>query len=65
MKVSFKKKIDFTAIDSNFVLTLHALVKILQEAAIHHSNQAGRGSKKLIDEGSVWILYQYGIEIDK
>jgi len=65
MKVSFKKKIDFTAIDSNFVLTLHSLVKILQEAAIKHSSQAGLGSKQLIDDGSVWILYQYGIQIDK
>lgn len=57
MKVSLKRKIDFTAIDSKFVLTLHSLVKILQEAAIEHSNQAGLGSKQLIDDGSVWILY--------
>jgi medium-chain acyl-[acyl-carrier-protein] hydrolase len=65
MKVSLKRQIDFTAIDSNFVLTLHSLVKILQEAAIAHSNQAGFGSKKLINDGSVWILYQYGIEVFK
>ncbi len=65
MKVSLKRKIDFTAIDSNFVLTLHSLVKFLQEAAIEHSNQAGFGSKQLINDGSVWILYQYGIEVTK
>lgn len=65
MRVSLKRKIDFTEVDSKFVLTLHSLVKILQEAAILHSNRAGRGSKKMIEEGSVWILYQYGIEVDK
>jgi medium-chain acyl-[acyl-carrier-protein] hydrolase len=65
MKVSLKRKIDFTAIDSDFVLTLHSLVKILQEAAIEHSNRAGFGSKQLINDGSVWILYQYGIEVGK
>jgi medium-chain acyl-[acyl-carrier-protein] hydrolase len=65
MKFILKRRIDFTAIDSNFVLTLHSLVKLLQEAAIEHSNQAGIGSKQLIKDGSAWILYQYGIEVTK
>lgn len=63
MKESLKRKIDFTEVDSGFVLTLHSLVKLLQEAAITHSNKAGLGSRQLIKNGSVWILYQTGIEV--
>jgi medium-chain acyl-[acyl-carrier-protein] hydrolase len=65
MKVSLKKELDFTDVDSDFVLTLHSLVKKLQEAAISHSNKAGQGSIQLIEDETAWILYQSGIEIYK
>lgn len=65
MKVSLKRELDFTDVDSDFVLTLHSLVKRLQEAAISHSNKEGQGSIQLIEDGSVWILYQSGIEVYK
>jgi medium-chain acyl-[acyl-carrier-protein] hydrolase len=65
MKVSLKKELDFTDVDSDFVLTLHSLVKKLQEAAISHSSKAGQGSIQLIEDETAWILYQSGIEIYK
>ena len=61
MKISLKRKIDFTEVDSELVLTLHSLVKMLQEAAIRHSNQVDCKSKQQIKGQSAWILYQYGI----
>jgi len=65
MKISLKRKIDFTEVDSELVLTLHSLIKMLQEAAIRHSNQVDCKSKQQIKGQSAWILYQYGIEIHK
>ncbi len=65
MKVSLKRKLDFTDVDSDFVLTFHSLVKKLQEATISHSNKEGQGSIQSIEDGAVWILYQSGIEVYK
>ena len=65
MKVSLKRELDFTDVNSQFVLTLYSLVKILQEAAISHSNQTGHGTIQSIKDGSIWILYQFGIEVHR
>ncbi len=62
MKISLKIKIDYVEVDSKFIITLHSLVRILQEATIKHFQKVGV-PKPQINDGSVWILYQFGIEV--
>jgi acyl-ACP thioesterase len=63
MKYSLKKEINYFEIDPHFRLKLGSLVKLLQEAAIAHSESVGRGAQNLIDRGVAWVLNKMGIDI--
>jgi len=65
MTISLTRSIDFGSIDSSSTLTLHALVKMFQDASILHSKQANLESKKLFNKETGWVLYQYCIIVNK
>ena len=64
MKISLNRKIGYVEVDSNYFITLHSLAEILQEVTIQHYQEVGEPPPKL-NEKSVWIIYQFGIEIFK
>ncbi len=63
MKAEFNRKVNFIEVDPEFVISLNSLVKMLQEAAIDQSKLLFVDRLKKLEEGSVWIMYRYGIEI--
>ena len=65
MKVDLKKRIMFFELDADLTLRPKALLNYLQEAATVHSERAGYGSKKLMDQGHAWILHRIGIHIHR
>ena len=63
MKVTLHKQVKYFEVDTAFKLKLGHLFRLLQEAAIEHSEQVGLGSKTLVDGGSVWVLNRVEAEI--
>jgi len=63
MKVTLHKQVKYFEVDKFFKLKLGHLFRLLQEAAIEHSEKVGLGSKTLVDTGSVWILNRIQAEI--
>jgi medium-chain acyl-[acyl-carrier-protein] hydrolase len=63
MKITLHKQVKYFEVDTHFKLKLGHLFKLLQEAAIEHSQKVGLGSKTLVDKGSVWILNRMQAEI--
>ena len=63
MKITLHKQVKYFEVDRHFKLKLGHLFKLLQEAAIEHSQKVGLGSKTLVDKGSVWILNRMQAEI--
>jgi acyl-ACP thioesterase len=63
MKITLHKQVKYFEVDTAFKLKLGALFRLLQEAAIQHSEQVGLGSKTLVDTGSVWILNRMQAQI--
>lgn len=56
MKVEICKRVAYTDVNPAFRLKLGAFFRLLQEAAVEHSERVGLGSKDLVDGGTVWIL---------
>ena len=63
MKVTLRKQVKYFEVDTAFKLKLGNLFRLLQEAAIEHSEKIGLGSKTLVDGGSVWVLNRVEVEI--
>ncbi len=63
MKVTLHTQVKYFEVDAHFKLKLGHLFKLLQEAAIEHSEKVGWGSKTLVDTGSVWVLNRMEAEI--
>ena len=63
MKVTLHKQVKYFEVDTAFKLKLGHLFRLLQEAAIDHSEKIGLGSKTLVEGGSVWVLNRVEVEI--
>jgi acyl-ACP thioesterase len=63
MKVSVRKKIDYFETDRNFTLRLASIFRMLQEAALRHSEKAGYPMEAMGNRGFAWILNKMRVEI--
>ena len=63
MKVTLTRNIDYAEVDADFNQNLGSLFKMIQEAAVVHSENVGFDSKTLLDRGEVWILNALEAEI--
>lgn len=63
MKVTLTRKIDYAEVDADFNQNLGAFFKLIQEAAVLHSERVGYDTQTLLDKGEVWILNALEAEI--
>lgn len=63
MKVTLTRKIDYAEVDADFSQNLGSFFKLIQEAAVLHSEQVGYDTQTLLDRGEVWILNALEAEI--
>jgi acyl-ACP thioesterase len=63
MKVTLTRNIDYAEVDADFNQNLGSFFKLIQEAAVIHSEQVGYDSKTLLERGEVWILNALEAEI--
>jgi acyl-ACP thioesterase len=65
MNVVARKSIQIGDVSINRTLRLDALVNILQEVAILHTQQVGIGLNSLLDSGKTWVLNKIAVEINR
>jgi len=65
MKVEQIHTIAYTDVKPDFTIQLRALLRLLQEAAVAHSEQVGLGSRELLNAGTVWVLNKMVVVIDR
>ena len=63
MKVTLTREIDYAQVDSQCNQKLGSFFKLIQEAAVLHSEQVGFDTQTLLDRGEVWILNAMEAEI--
>ena len=56
MRTSISRKTNYFETDPSFNIRLCPLFRMLQEAALEHSNKAGWGMKKMSERKCVWII---------
>jgi medium-chain acyl-[acyl-carrier-protein] hydrolase len=64
MKIQFTKSIRYDEVDAAFAIGLGRLLRLLQEAAVRHSEAVGIGSRRLVADGTVWVLNRLEVRID-
>jgi len=65
MKIELERKVEYFEVNPGFCITLASLFRRLQECAVRHSEQAGFGTKNLIQSGRAWVLNRIGVTILK
>jgi acyl-ACP thioesterase len=65
MKIQQIHPVGYTEVRPDYTMQLRSLLGLLQDAAVAHSEQAGFGSRKLLDAGTVWILNKMAVDIDR
>lgn len=63
MKVTISRKTNYFEADPSFKIRLCPLFRMLQEAALEHSERAGWGMKKMSERKSVWIITKFRMEL--
>jgi len=63
MRVSIARKTNYFEADPAFNIRLCPLFRMLQEAALAHSEKAGWGMKKMSERKSVWIINKFKMEL--
>jgi len=63
MKHRITREISYFEIDPNFRLKLGSLFKLLQEAAISHSESVGMGAREVGKREVAWVLSKMGIDV--
>jgi len=63
MKVTLTRKIDYAEVGADFNQNLGPFFKLIQEAAVIHSEKVGFDTKTLLERGEVWILNAMEAEI--
>lgn len=65
MKVSLEKKIEYVDVSTDYTMAAAHLYRLVQQAAINHSERAGDGPRKLLDSGFAWILRRIHMDIQR
>jgi acyl-ACP thioesterase len=65
MKVAYPRSVDYAEVDPNFNLKPGALVNLLQEAAIFHSENIGFGIRQLRRQALGWLLNRLALSIKR
>lgn len=65
MKVVTERSIHIGEVATDRTLRLDAMVNILQETAILHTQQVGIELNSLLDSGRTWVLNKIAIDIDR
>jgi acyl-ACP thioesterase len=65
MKIVQTRAVDYFESSTGFDIKLGALVKRLQEAAVHHSELVGFGSRDLMKNDNAWILNRLAVAITR
>jgi medium-chain acyl-[acyl-carrier-protein] hydrolase len=65
MKIATRKMVQIGDVAINRRLRLDALVSILQQAAILHTQQVGVSLNSLLDSGRTWVLSRLVVEIGR
>ncbi len=63
MKVTLTRVIDYAGVGVDFNQNLCSFFKLIQEAAVIHSEKVGFDTQTLLDRGEVWILNTLQAEI--
>lgn len=63
MKVTISRKTNYFEADPSFNIRLCPMFRMLQEAALEHSEKAGWGMKKMSARKSVWIITKFRTEL--
>ncbi len=63
MKITLTRKIDYADVGVDFNQNLGSFFKLIQEAAVIHSEKVGYDTQSLLDRGEVWILNALQAEI--
>ncbi len=58
-------RVGYFQVDHAHRLQLGSLFKLLQEAAIHHANQAKIGTQIMEDKGESWILNRVAMKLER
>lgn len=58
-------RIENDLVDARRTLRPSSLLLLLQQAAIHHTEQLGMGREKTLDRGLLWAVTRQQIEIDR
>jgi acyl-ACP thioesterase len=65
MKIQQPHTVAYTEVNPDYTLQLRSLLGLLQDAAVAHSEQAGFGSRRLLEAGKVWILNKMAVDIHR
>ncbi|MBU0994610.1 MAG: hypothetical protein KJ737_19110 [Proteobacteria bacterium] len=65
MKLTLQRKINYNDIDRYYDLKIGAMIRMLQEAAVLHSEEAGVASYQLHEQGVSWILNRIRLDIHR
>ncbi|HDI59717.1 MAG TPA: hypothetical protein ENF48_05060 [Desulfobacteraceae bacterium] len=65
MKIEQRHFVAYTEVKPDYTMQLRSLLGLLQDAAVTHSEQAGFGSRKLLDAGKAWILNKMAVNIER
>ena len=63
MRIKLTRQVQYFEVDTAFQIKLGSLFRLMQEAAIIHSEKAGYGPQVLFDDGRVWVASKFGLEI--
>ncbi len=62
---TLKHRVGYFQVDRDHRIQLGSLFKLLQEAAIHHANQAKIGTQIMEDKGESWILNRVAMKLER
>ncbi|MEE4608375.1 MAG: acyl-ACP thioesterase domain-containing protein [Desulfobacteraceae bacterium] len=65
MKMQQHHAVAYTEVKPDYTMQLRSLLGLLQDAAVAHSEQAGFGSRRLLDAGKVWILNKMAVDTQR
>ena len=62
---TLEHRVGYFQVDRDHRIQLGSLFKLLQEAAIHHANQAKIGTQIMEDRGESWILNRVALKLER
>lgn len=65
MKIELERRIHYSDVGPDFQTRLGVLLRLFQDTAAYHSEQAGHGIPKLANAGLIWMLSKLHIEVNR